>query len=100
MALAVLAAFGAAWLLGRATGAWRPVVLAAVIAGAIAEGWTVPIPTPELTLLAAPGEPEAYEYLRQSPPGGVLELPAGTLAASRTGLGDQILLELAGQEAR
>ena len=31
---------------------------------------------------------------------GVLELPAGTLAASGTSLGDQILIELAGQEAR
>ena len=31
---------------------------------------------------------------------GVLELPAGTLAASRTGLGHQVLLELAPQEVR
>ena len=31
---------------------------------------------------------------------GVLELPAGTLAASRTSLGDRILIELAGREAR
>ena len=31
---------------------------------------------------------------------GVLELPAGTLAASRTHVGDQILLELAGGDAR
>jgi uncharacterized protein len=30
---------------------------------------------------------------------GVLELPAGTLAASHTSLGDQILIELAGREA-
>ena len=29
---------------------------------------------------------------------GVLELPAGTLAASRTGLGHQVILELAPQE--
>ena len=31
---------------------------------------------------------------------GVLELPAGTLAASRTSIGDRILIELAGGEAR
>ena len=30
---------------------------------------------------------------------GVLELPAGTLAASQTSLGDQVLIELAGREA-
>jgi uncharacterized membrane protein (UPF0127 family) len=30
---------------------------------------------------------------------GVLELPAGTLAASRTSLGHRILIELAGPEA-
>ena len=30
---------------------------------------------------------------------GVLELPAGTLAASRTGIGHQVILELAAQEA-
>ena len=29
---------------------------------------------------------------------GVLELPAGTLAASRTGIGHQVILELAAQE--
>ena len=50
-------------------------MLAAIIAGAIAEGWAVPIPTAAFTPLAAPGERDAYEYLRQSPPGGVLELP-------------------------
>ena len=31
---------------------------------------------------------------------GVLELPAGTLEASHTSVGDRILIELAGQEAR
>ncbi len=31
---------------------------------------------------------------------GVLELPAGTLAASRTGIGHQVILELAAQEAQ
>ena len=31
---------------------------------------------------------------------GVLELPAGTVAASHTSLGDQILIELGGGEAR
>jgi uncharacterized membrane protein (UPF0127 family) len=31
---------------------------------------------------------------------GVLELPAGTLAASHTSLGDQILIELGGREAQ
>ena len=31
---------------------------------------------------------------------GVLELPAGTLAASRTGLGHQVILELAPQETQ
>ncbi len=30
---------------------------------------------------------------------GVLELPAGTLAASKTNVGDQILIELVGREA-
>jgi uncharacterized protein len=30
---------------------------------------------------------------------GVLELPAGTLAASRTGIGHQVILELAAQES-
>jgi len=30
---------------------------------------------------------------------GVLELPAGTLAASQTGLGHRVILELSGQEA-
>jgi uncharacterized protein len=31
---------------------------------------------------------------------GVLELPAGTLAASRTGLGHKVVIELAGREAQ
>jgi uncharacterized membrane protein (UPF0127 family) len=31
---------------------------------------------------------------------GVLELPAGTLAASRTGLGHQVILELAAQDVQ
>jgi hypothetical protein len=76
LALAVLAAFGAAWLLGRVKGRARPVMLAALVAGPIAEGWAAPIATRPLTLMTAPGEPDAYEYLRQSPPGGVFELPA------------------------
>jgi len=75
LALAVLAAFGAAWLLERVGPGRRLVVLTAVIAGVIAEGWAVPIPVPAFTELAAP-ERAAYEYLRQLPPGGVLELPA------------------------
>jgi uncharacterized membrane protein (UPF0127 family) len=31
---------------------------------------------------------------------GVLELPAGTVAASRTGLGHKVVIELAGREAQ
>jgi hypothetical protein len=76
LALAVLAAFGAAWLLARVAERWRLPALAAITAGVIAEGWAVPISTPAFTAIAGPGEEEAYEYLRRSPPGGVLELPA------------------------
>lgn len=76
LALAVLASFGAVWILGRVKGRARPAILAALIAGVIAEGWAAPIATRPVSLMTAPGERDAYEYLRQSPAGGVFELPA------------------------
>jgi len=75
LALAVLAAFGVAWLLGRVKERARPVMLAALVAGAIAEGWAAPIAVRPLRLMTAPGDPDAYEYLRRSPPGGAFEVP-------------------------
>ena len=48
LALAVLSAFGAAWLLDRIAAHRRPLVLTAILAGTVAEGWAVPIPAPAL----------------------------------------------------
>ena len=83
LALAVLSAFGAAWLLGRLNGRAGACVASLLVAGVIAEGWAVPIPTPAFAASTTDVEREAYEYLRRSPPGGVLELPASVRAVQR-----------------
>lgn len=75
LAIAVLAAFGAAGLLARLEARARRLAVALLVAGVVVEGWSAPIATRALTAMTLPGERDAYEYLRQSPPGGVLELP-------------------------
>lgn len=75
LALAVLAAFGSAWILDRVERRARTAVLVALIAGIVAEGWAAPIPTAAFSPFDSSAEGEAYEYLRRLPAGAVLELP-------------------------
>ncbi len=75
LALSVLAAFGLTWWLDWVGRRWRSAAFAAVVIAIVAEGWAAPIPTPAFAPLADHDEREAYEYLRDSPPGAALEMP-------------------------
>jgi len=74
LALSVLAAQGAVVLFDRLRLARGPVV---VLLGAIivAESWAVPVRTAFFDPIPDAGDRSAYEFLRQSPAGPVLELP-------------------------
>ena len=75
VALSVLAAFGAAWLIDRVAKPARVVAIAMMVAVVAAEGWIAPIPTPPFDSRGDPGTRAAYAYLERSPPGAVMELP-------------------------
>jgi len=82
MAVAVLAGFGATWLLNRAPSRWRIALTAALIVGAMAEGWAAPLPLVRFDPVDD-GDRDAYEYVRHLPAGGVLELPISTASYAR-----------------
>lgn len=75
LALAVLAAFGVAWLIERSRPRLRPAVFAVCVAGCVADGWAAPIPTARFEPIRDAGERNAYAYLATAPPGAMLELP-------------------------
>ena len=75
LALGVLAAFGAAWVLDRVGARRRVPVAMAMLVAVIAEGWMAPMPVACFDPAGDPKDRSAYEYLRTLPPGGALELP-------------------------
>jgi len=77
LALAVLAALGAAVLLDR-VGARRTWVVALLGALIVTESWAVPVRTALFDPIPDPDDRRAYEFLRQSADGPVLELPFAT----------------------
>ena len=77
LALAVLAAQGAVVLLDR-IGSGRTWVVALLGALIVAESWAVPVRTALFDPIPDPDDRRAYEFLRQSAAGPVLELPFAT----------------------
>jgi hypothetical protein len=77
LALAVLAAQGAVVLLDR-VGSWRPWVVVLLGALIVTESWAVPVRTALFDPIPDPDDRRAYEFLRQSAAGPVLELPFAT----------------------
>jgi hypothetical protein len=75
LALAVLAAFGAAWVLDRVGARRRVPVAMAMLVALIAEGWMAPMPVAAFDPAGDRRDRGAYDYLRTLPPGGALELP-------------------------
>ena len=74
LATSVLAAHGAVNLLDRMgpRRSWATILIGVVI---VAESWAVPVRTASFDPTPDPGEREAYEFLRRSSEGVVLELP-------------------------
>jgi hypothetical protein len=77
LALAVLAAQGAVVLLDR-IGSGRTWVVALLGALIVTESWAVPVRTALFDPIPDPDDRRAYEFLRQSAAGPVLELPFAT----------------------
>ena len=75
LALGVLAAFGAASVLHRVGARRRVPVAMAMLIAVIAEGWMAPMPVAAFDPAGDPRDRGAYDYLRNLPPGGALELP-------------------------
>ena len=75
LGLAVVAAFGAAWLLERVGRRRRNAVFAVLLVAVVAEGWAAPIPTARFDPLSDVNDRDAYTYLRAAAPGAALELP-------------------------
>jgi hypothetical protein len=75
VALSVLAAFGAAWVIDRVKPPARAIAIAVMAAVVAAEGWAAPIATPPFDSRGDPGTRAAYAYLKVLPPGAVMELP-------------------------
>jgi len=77
LALAVLAAQGAVVLLDR-IGSGRTWVVALLGALIVTESWAVPVRTALFDPIPDPDDRRAYEFLRQSAAGPLLELPFAT----------------------
>jgi hypothetical protein len=78
VALAVLAAYGAARLLERvAAPSWRAALVLVLGASAIAEGYRGPVPLERVPSAQMAADTAAYEWLATQPPGPMLELPLG-----------------------
>jgi hypothetical protein len=76
MLLAVLAGLGCAPLLRRLpSDAWRNAVLAALVAGVFMESLNRPLPLRDMPTPI----PAVYKWLRDQPPGPVVEYPVGNL---------------------
>jgi hypothetical protein len=75
LAIAVLAACGAAAILSALSSSRRWAMTAALLVVIVGEGWAAPIRTVRFQPLADPDDNSAYEFLRSAAPGVVLELP-------------------------
>jgi hypothetical protein len=75
VALAVLAGFGAAWILDRFRPPSRRVALGVLALVIVAEGWAAPIPTAAFSPGGERPDRAAYAYLRTLPAGAAIELP-------------------------
>jgi hypothetical protein len=82
LALSVLAALGAKRLFEWAPQRARVVAVTLLVVLAIADGWAAPIPTPQALTLTQ-GERDAYQYLRTTSAGAVLEVPTSTAEFER-----------------
>lgn len=83
LSLCVVAAFGAMRLLDRLPVRRRPLAIAAATVVVLAESWIAPIPTPFFDPKGDARDRDAYEYLRESPAGGVFEMPNSLENAER-----------------
>ncbi len=75
MATAVLAAFGAAWLLDRLPTTPRAKAIYVLVVLIASEGWAAPLPVAGLNAEPLGDERNAYGYLASLPAGAALELP-------------------------
>lgn len=76
--LAVIGAFGVAWLLDRIGRSWRGAAVAIVAAAAAADGWAAPITAARFDRDGPPDSRAAYAYLESLPAGAAMELPTST----------------------
>jgi len=75
LGLAVVGAFGAAWVLERVGRRRRVAFFAALLLAVVVEGWAAPIPTARFDPLRNVNDRDAYAHLKAGAPGAVLELP-------------------------
>lgn len=75
LALCVLAAIGAARILGSRSRRARVAAVAILGAAIVAEGWAAPLTLAEFDARGRPGDRSAYRWLAQQPPGAAIELP-------------------------
>jgi hypothetical protein len=83
LAIAVLAAFGAAQLIDRLKSSARVIAVAVMVTVAAAEGWAAPIATPHFEPRGDPQTRDAYAFLAFSSPGAAIELPTAAENAER-----------------
>lgn len=75
VAVAVLAAIGAGWLLDRLRATQRRLAIVLLLLAIAAEGWAAPFPVAPIAAEATGDDGAAYAYLATLPAGAVLELP-------------------------
>ncbi len=78
LGLSVLAAYGASLVVHRAPSRMRALIIVVLLAGVVADGWAVPIPTVEYEPRGRLEDRAIVEWLRAMPPGVVLHLPLMT----------------------
>jgi hypothetical protein len=84
LALSVLAAFGAMAIVDRVGRHARPIVVSMLVALIVFEGWAAPIPTTAFDPRPDADTRAAYEYLRERPRGGAIELPMSSEDSARS----------------
>ena len=78
LGLSVLAGYGASLVLNRIPPRLRALTIAVLLAGVVADGWAVPIPTVPYEPRGRLEDRAIVEWLRAMPPGVVLHLPLMT----------------------
>ena len=78
LGLSVLAGYGAWLVLNRVPSRFRALAVAVLLAGVVADGWAVPIPTVTYEPRGRVEDRAIVEWLRGMPPGVVLNLPLMT----------------------